>query len=161
MSEKDKVLSKIVHERLIVQAKCYRHCDRDASFHELDSGGKGVVGLYVCPSGYVSRVIYFDQEPDIEWYKGFLRAKISGMRVEGKDLRIATRHPWDLGLKEAEVAIGEGSLAPYVLREVYWSPPRTEKSGLPVGAFLCSRCDRIFAQDIKSTNRLCPSCSGR
>jgi len=162
MPREDETLPRIVRERLVVETSCYRHCDKEASFHQLDSRGKGVVGLYACPSGFVSRVVYFDRVPDISWYKGFLKANMSdGGTIEDRDVRIATRHPWDLGLENSGLLVGKEGLVPYVLREAYWSPPRGDEKGASTGAFLCAGCGRIFIQHIRSANRLCPSCSRR
>jgi hypothetical protein len=121
-----------------------------------------LVGAYVCPDGYVSRVIYFSINPDINWFKKFLAAQVGEEIVNDRDLRPATRYGWELEsdtLTEMSNVSSRG-----VVREVYWTTyPKTDEERSQ-GVFLCSEpqkekeCRRLFVQEINSTNRLCQKC---
>ena len=49
-----------VNKYLVVNAaKCYRHCQEPSKFVSLFTGDSSVVGAYICPSSYISRVGVF------------------------------------------------------------------------------------------------------
>jgi hypothetical protein len=157
-----KPLNEFVETYLSFKGRCRRHCDDPTSFVPVWSDAENVVGAYVCPSSYVSRVIYFSVKPDIDWFKGFLTSQVGEEIVNNRDIRPATRYGWELG-NNAVDEIGEVS-PNSIVREVYWTIyPKTEieKSR---GVFLCSDleegrgCHQLFVQDISSTNTLCPKC---
>ncbi|MFQ6074930.1 MAG: glutaredoxin family protein [Candidatus Bathyarchaeia archaeon] len=157
-----KPLREFVERYLTFEGRCRRHCDRPASYVDLGLDSEDVVGAYVCPDGYVSRVVYFSVDPDIDWFRGFLSSQVGEGIVKDRDLRIATRHGWELGdeaLAETREISPEG-----VVREVYWTVyPKTEAERRR-GVFLCSYprgekgCGRLFIQDIRAKSRLCPRC---
>lgn len=161
-SEDHKTLRKFVEKYLTFKGRCRRHCDGPSSFVDLGVNSDKVVGAYACPDGYVSRVVYFSVNPDIDWFRGFLYSQVGEGVLKERDLRIATRHGWELG-EDALAEMKRISLRG-VVREVYWTVyPQTEAEGRR-GIFLCSGpeegkgCGRLFVQDIKSKDRLCPRC---
>jgi len=157
-----KSLKEFVKKYLTFQGQCYRHCDNPSSLAHLRSDLKNVIGAYVCPSGYVSRVVYFSVNPDIKLLKAFLHSQVGAEIVTDRDIRPATRHGWELG-SDAMAEIGKVSPTG-VIKEEYWTVyPKTEDERRR-GIFLCSnpekgrRCSRLFVQDKNSRNRQCPKC---
>jgi hypothetical protein len=157
-----KSLQEFVETYLSFKGRCRRHCDDSTSFVPIISDKEKVVGAYVCPSAYVTRVIYFSVNPDIDWFRGFLTAQVGEEIVNDRDIRPATRHGWELG--NDAVAEIDKVTPKHIVREVYWTIyPRTEEAKSR-GVFLCSSpevdkgCHKLFIQDIKSTNTLCPKC---
>ena len=159
---KRKTLKEFVETYLSFNGYCRRHCDDPTSFVPVWSDAENIVGAYVCPSAYVSRVIYFSVKPDIDWFRGFLTSQVGEEIVNDRDIRPATRHGWEL-INNAVDEIGDVSPTSR-LQEVYWTIyPKTEKAKKR-GVFLCSDpedgrgCHKLFVQDIKSKNTLCPKC---
>jgi hypothetical protein len=155
-------LKEFVRRYLTFQGQCYRHCDKPSSLVNLRSDSKNVIGAHVCPDGYVSRVVYFSVNPDIKLLKAFLHSQVGEEIVTDRDIRPATRHGWELGNDAlAEIAKVSPTGA---IKEVYWTVyPKTEDERTR-GIFMCSHtekgrtCNRLFIQDKKSRNRLCPKC---
>jgi hypothetical protein len=157
-----KSLKEFVEKYLTFEGQCYRHCDNPSSLVHLRSDSKNVIGAYVCPGGYVSRVVYFSVNPDIKLLKAFLYSQVGEEIVTDRDIRPATRHGWELG-NDALAEIGKVSTTG-VIKEVYWTVyPKTEDERNR-GIFICSHtekgrtCNGLFIQDKKSRNRLCPKC---
>lgn len=155
-------LKEFVETHLSFKGSCRRHCYNPTSLVPVWSDAENLVGAYVCPSAYVSRVIYFSVKPDIDWFRGFLTAQVGEEIVNERDIRPATRHGWELG-NNAVTEIGEVSPNSRV-QEVYWTIyPRTENAKSR-GIFLCSGpedgrgCHKLFVQDLTSTNTQCPDC---
>jgi len=157
-----KPLKGFVEKYLTFKGQCRRHCDGPTSFVDLWYDSDRVVGAYVCPDKYVSRVVYLSTKPNIDWFIDFLSSQVGEEVVNDRDIRTATRHGWELrddALAEMKEISPSG-----VIKEVYWTVyPQTEaEKGR--GVFLCSYpekgrgCGRLFVQDIKSRNRLCPKC---
>jgi hypothetical protein len=157
-----KPLKEFVETYLRFTGSCRRHCDNPTSFVTLWSDVEHVVGAYVCPAAYVSRVISVSRKPDLKWFRTFLTAQVGEEIVVDRDIRPATRHGWELG-KEAVAEIGEVSPT-HRVQAVYWTIyPRTENAKSR-GVFLCSDpegdrgCHKLFVQDLTATNTLCPKC---
>jgi len=157
-----KPLKKFVEKYLTFQGRCYRHCDQISSFMDLRSDLNNVIGAYVCPGGYVSRVVYFSVSPDVKPLKSFLYSQVGEEIVADRDIRPATRHGWELG-SDAMAEIGEVSPTG-TIKEVYWTGYPETEDGRNRGVFVCSYpekrrgCNRLFVQDKESRNRLCPKC---
>jgi hypothetical protein len=157
-----KSLKEFVEKYLTFQGRCYRHCDRPSSFVDLRSDLNNVIRAYVCPDGYVSRVVYFSVYPDVKQLRSFLHSQVGEEIVADRDIRPATRHGWELG---SDVMVEIGELSPTgTVKEVYWTVyPKTEDEKNR-GIFICSHlekgrgCSRLFVQDKGSRNRLCPKC---
>jgi glutaredoxin len=142
--------------------QCRLHCDQNTSLVELWSDVKRYAGAYVCPNGYAARLLCFTQEADIKWFKNFLTKQVGKDLVKDRDLRIATRHGWELGgdlTTEIRSLSSTGKIS-----AVYWTTyPQTEEEKRR-GVFVCSDpqtgkgCRRLFVQEITSTNRFCPHC---
>jgi len=151
-----------VNRYLRFNGRCRIHCDKLTSLVELWSDSKIFTGAYVCPNGYASRVLCFSTEPDIKWFKNFLTNQVGEEMVKDHDLRVATRHGWEL---ESDLVTEIRSLSPTdVINVLYWTTyPQTEEERRR-GMFLCSDpqkgkgCKKLFVQEIMSTNRLCPKC---
>ncbi len=92
----DQLLS-FVEKYLVDDAKCSRHCDKQATFVPIKQSDTSLVGAYVCPQNYVSRVVYFADNPDPNWFHKFLVDKFGKAEVRSRDIRKATRHGWELG----------------------------------------------------------------
>jgi glutaredoxin len=159
---KSKSLQKFVDEYLNFKGQCRRHCNKPASTVELLSDFKKTVRAYVCPEGYVSRIIYFSINPDITWFKRYLSNQIDGSMLKDRDIRPATRYGWELK-KGASNEIKEVS-STGIIKEVYWTVyPKTDEEK-ELGIFLCSDqqkgkgCRKLFVQKITSTKRLCFEC---
>src|SRR5271157_4815369 len=99
--------------------KCARHCERPTRFVPLLEENDKFVGAYVCPDEYVSRVVYFSKDLDMNWFETFLRDQ-AGDRLRSRDLRRATRHGWELG-PEAEKRIKVLVDPARGLGEAYWT----------------------------------------
>jgi len=157
-----KPLAGFVEKYLSFEGQCRRHCEEPASFTKLSSSEDRLVGAYVCPGGFVSRVIYFGRKADIVGFNHFLEDHVGKDFVNSRDLRVATRYGWELG---GDALSEIGNMSPEgVISEVYWTVyPRTDEEKNR-GVFLCqdSRekrgCARLFIQGINSKNRLCPKC---
>ena len=69
-------LKEFVDKYLNFKGQCRRHCNKSSSAVELWSDSKKTVRAYVCPEGYVSRIIFFSIDPDITWFKRFISNQI-------------------------------------------------------------------------------------
>ena len=150
-------------------SKCYRHC-QDPSKYQAISGTDSsspaasfsLVGAYVCPANYVSRVVYFAKDPNPDWFEEFLIDQV-GARLRKKDIRMATRHGWELG-GSAEEEIQEISPS-HEIKEYYWTFYARSDDDKKFGTFLCQErdggCGRLFNKLVSSESKLCPICSQR
>lgn len=146
-------LKDIVTSIFNLPVSCYRHCNNQAEL-KFVSGEKNLLGCYVCPSGYVSRLImYFKaNEADPKLLVNLLsRFKDRIGEVKSQDIRIATRYSWDLNILSPEEA---------VFKEVYWTQgyKKTEQKNHLFAIFLCSNCNNLFSQPIDSTTAICENC---
>ncbi len=154
-------LKTFVENHLSFEGKCSRHCDKPTSLIILKHAENSVVGAYVCPRNYVSRVVCFSANLDVNWFRSFLASQIGGKVVRDSDLRVAARHGWELGNGAAD-EIGEISSSGMV-SEVYWAMHPQTEAEKSLGIFQCSDsngrgCGKLFIQDIKSREKLCPTC---
>lgn len=158
----NEALREFVKEHLVFEGPCRRHCDQPTSFVELQHDSDGVVGAYVCPDNYVSRVVCFSANLDIEWFRKFIRSKIRGNIFRDRDVRTATRHGWELG-DEAQIELREISPT-CTIGEAYWIVYPQSEAEKTQGVFLCSDpkkgkgCGKLFIQKMDSKNKLCPDC---
>jgi len=158
-----KPLKGFIEKYLRFKGRCRRHCREPTTFVEILSDSDNVVGAYFCQDGYVSKVIYFSVNPDIEWFRDFLVSQVGEEMVNSRDIRPATRHGWELG-NEALVEICDVN-PNGMIKEVYWTIyPKTEAEKNR-GVFLCfdpeerRGCRNLFVQDIKLRNKLCRNCN--
>ncbi len=130
--------------------KCYGHCDQSATLRFLNSG-EPLVACYACPSGYVSRVMAYGHKDTSERLREFLSGALGGsLSPKDSDLRNATRHPWDLGLADAEMKVA------------YWTQNyRASKSNDPdrPALFVCSNCGSTYVKPVSKGGTKCPACS--
>jgi hypothetical protein len=154
--QQDNEFGDFVHRYLVVgDAKCYRHCKEPAKFVSLFMGDSSLVGAYVCPSNYISRVVYFANHPDREWFEKFLREQLESM-LRSRDLRVATRHGWELGGNAEAEILGISDTAD--VNEYYWTfYPKTEPEKT-TGAFICSNCGTLFVKNFSEETTLCTKC---
>ena len=146
--------------------KCYRHCDKPTAMTVVSQNSTSLVGAYLCPEGFVSQVVYFRTQPDPEWFEHSLREQIGQENVNHRDLRVASRHGWELGGDAQEILdsrLGEGA----DVTEIYWTRyPKTEEQKQQAVS-LCVRdgskvgCMKLFMHDRNSVERLCPSCRAK
>ncbi len=136
---------------------CGRHCSRPVRFVPIHEGDGSIVGAYVCPENYVSRVVYYSVNPKPDWFENLLREQAGNSRVRSRDIRYATRHGWELG-GNAESEIGEATGGAGTIKEYYWTfYPRSDEDKKE-GTFLCEDCGRLFTQPLSSPSRQCPNC---
>jgi hypothetical protein len=148
-----KDLKHLVQNYLNIQSKCYGHCDTVASLKFLKTRNR-LVATFSCENGYVSRIIGYDNKEDVSWFKNYLRRKLGDrIQIDDKDIRVATRHPWDLGI---ENKFSED----FFIKEVYWTQNYRKLSVNPnaLAVFQCLKCKNLFIQELSSRNSLCESC---
>ena len=153
----------LVRKHLLTEGvPCGRHCNDPVRFVPIYEDGKGLVGVYVCPWNYVSRAVYFSNSPDAKWFQSFLAGQAGGERIRAMDLRLATRHGWELG-GDAEAEIQD--LAPLGIKQYYWTFYPKSDEDKKKGTFLCAKenrgCSRIFTKSIEEESKLCPACRSR
>jgi hypothetical protein len=138
-------------------AKCYRHCQRPAKFVPISKRKGTLVGAYVCPDNYVSRVVYFAVQPDAGWFEEFLTRQAGKSRVRPQDIRLATRYGWELGgdaEKEVSSVSDTGRLKQY-----YWTFYPKSEEDKKAGTFLCSSCDsNLFTKLLSDDEKFCLNC---
>ncbi|HZW57303.1 MAG TPA: hypothetical protein VFF30_13525 [Nitrososphaerales archaeon] len=159
---------------IVPNAKCSRHCSRPTRFVPIleknDQNNSAIlIGAYACPDNYVTRVVYFADRPDQEWFERFLREQVGDL-LRSRDIRYATRHGWELG-RDAEEKIG--LIAPAHLPEAgkatgvtqfYWTFYPQSDEEKKRGTFLCSKEDggcgrRLFVKEISDEkSKLCSQC---
>jgi hypothetical protein len=144
-------LERLVKERLSGRANCFGHCQEPYELKILHQE-EMMIGSYTCASGYVSLMVHYGKQLDLNAFKTFLSSLLED-KVADEDLRVATRYNWDLGI--------EGELEETVLREAYWRQSyRRTKSDDPhrVALFQCTKCSSFYRQRMSDKNRLCPQC---
>jgi glutaredoxin/predicted Zn-ribbon and HTH transcriptional regulator len=157
-------LDDFIKRHLVFQVECRRHCEEPADFRALRTEKDGIVGVYSCPGGFVSRVVYYSLDPNLDWFYTFLSDQLGKGKVKKRDLRIATRYGWELDEHAASELADLTSARPPVMREVYWVHHPSNDAEKSTGVFLCSDperrrgCGRLFIQELTSKNRLCPKC---
>ena len=146
-----------VNRYLVVkEGKCYRHCQDPVRFVSLFEEGSSLVGAYVCPVGYVSRIVYFANHPDRNWFEKFLGDQVSPI-LRARDIRVATRHGWELGgSAEAEI-LGISDTGD--VKQYYWTfYPKSDREKT-MGAFVCKNCGNLFTKSFSDESTLCSKCS--
>ena len=122
-----------------------------------------VVGAYVCPSGFVSQVVLFSPNPDLKWFRDMLTQQVGAENVSVRDIRVASRHGWELGEGAREIL--ESKLGPNVsIQEIYWTRyPKTEDQkklalSLCLGNSSRTGCMKLFIHDRDVEEAFCPTC---
>jgi len=150
----DHRLESLVLDLLSGSPRCFGHCEETAKLRVIREDEDGLVGCYVCPSGYISRVVRYSTKNKVDWFTSYLRDLLgSELQVERGDVRVATRYNWDLGL--------DGGEHVPIVKEHYWVQSyRRTKSDDPNrrAAFMCSQCGAIFFQPASSKNTKCQKC---
>lgn len=120
-----------------------------------------VLGAYVCPDAFVSQVVYFSQKPDFNWFSTTITNQVGADNFTPHDVRLATRHGWELGPKALEALVSQLGKNP-TISEVYWTRyPKTDKDpaiSLCIGDGSRAGCLKLFAHDRNQTEKLCPAC---
>jgi hypothetical protein len=156
-------LPKFIEQHLTFKGKCFRHCDRPTSMKVILQDPKRVIGAYVCSDGFVSQVVYFSQKPNLKWFSDTIVKQVGSEIFTANDVRVATRHGWELGGGAVETLEAQLGANPSVT-EVYWTRyPRTEAQkqitvSLCTGDVSRPGCLRLFAHDRNKIERLCPAC---
>jgi hypothetical protein len=157
-------LAKLVQKYLSFKVQCRGHCTSPSHMILLAAEEDKVIGAYCCPNGYVSRVLHFGFGDNTAQFHEFLSSQLDSTIVTGKDLRVASRHGWELG-EEAAAEIGELARHHQLpLRQVYWVRYPQSEEEKAKGVFLCSDssssagCGRLFTQMLTDNTRLCPKC---
>lgn len=144
-------LELLIGEHFSEPQKCYGHCEKQARLKFISKDDTLLAG-YVCPSGYLSRLMLYGETIDAASLKTYLRSSLRGLDVTDDDIRLATRYSWDLGLSSAR---GK------VMQVAYWTQNyRRTKSESPdrTAFFLCSSCNSLFSQPVEAGETLCPVC---
>lgn len=141
---------------------CGRHCKDPVRFVPIYDDKESLVGAYVCPQNYVSRAVYFSSNPNSKWFENFLAEQAGKDRVKERDVRVATRHGWELG-GDAEEEIRD--VAPLGIKQYYWTFYPKSDEDRKSGTFLCAKenggCGRMFTKSMEDQSKLCPACSGK
>lgn len=144
-----------VRSRLSADTSCYGHC-KSPAHHHMINGAEGQIACFSCSGGYVSRVVMYSAEDGTEQLKSFVSRTVNGvMEIRDEDIRVATRHPWEMGLEE-------NSAGEVILREAYWTQHyRRTKSDDPARAtlFRCESCGSLFTQPLNSAAATCTGCA--
>jgi hypothetical protein len=156
-------LADFVEKHLTFTGKCYGHCDKPTAAKVLSQDSNHVISAYVCPNGVVSHLVNFSLKPDLAWFQVFLSRQVGEENVKDRDLRLATRHGWELG-NGAEEEI-QSQLGPAgAIKQVYWRRyPATDEEkdmlvALCVGNDSKTGCLTLFMKRKESNERLCPAC---
>jgi hypothetical protein len=143
-------MEKVAKKLFAVTTVCYGHCEKPSRFEFRD----GSLVVQVCPDRYVSRIVGYGRGVDPAQFKKTLRRLARGLEgVESREIRVASRYAWDLGLQRKNDDL--------VVRLAYWTQGygRTEnESANRMALFLCKNKDSFFTQRMNSRNRLCRSC---
>jgi len=132
----------------------------------LSKGPESLIGAYVCPDGVVSQVVYFSTKPDREYFIRTLAAQVGQEHLNSRDIRVASRHGWELG-GEAEKALRSKLGKAGVIHETYWTRyPRTDVekqlvASLCAGDSAKAGCMKLFMHDRTSVEKFCPSCKAK
>ena len=122
-----------------------------------------VLGAYVCPDGFVSQVVYFSEKPDLNWFNSTINSQVGSENFVATDVRVATRHGWELGGNALESLKAKLGPDPSIT-EVYWTRyPKTDLQkqtaiSLCMGDSLHPGCLRLFAHESGKVERFCPAC---
>lgn len=132
----------------------------------ISKSADSLIGAYVCADSVVSQVVYFSTASDREYFIRTLTAQVGQEHLNPRDIRVASRHGWELGgdaEKELRSKLGEAG----VIHEIYWTRyPRTDAEKQLV-ASLCTGngakagCMRLFMHDRASIEKFCPSCKAK
>jgi len=146
-------LRTLVKEELNGRPKCYGHCQEVSTLMILNEKPM-IIGCYSCPSAYVSRIVGYGRELDLNAFRTTVSAAAQEIGdVTDEDIRVATRYTWDLGIRQ--------ELEGVVLKEAYWMQNyRRTKSDDPnrLALFLCTNCMSFYSQPVTGKNNLCPRC---
>ena len=159
-------LPELVLKYLNFTGKCYRHCEKPTAMKVILENANSLVGAYVCPDGFVSQVVYFSIQPDRDWFKRMLSDQVGSESLNDRDIRVASRHGWELG-EGAEEAIKSSLGEAGVIHETYWTRyPKTEEQkqqavSLCMGDGTKAGCMRLFMHNRNSVERLCTSCKAK
>ncbi len=143
--------------------KCFRHCDKPTSMKIVSQDSATLVGAYMCPDAFVSQVVYFSLKPDREWFEQFISTQVGRENLNSRDIRIATRHGWELG-GEAQHILQSKLSKTGAVGEMYWTRyAKTEEEkrravSLCIGDGGKMGCLKLFMHDRNSVERLCPAC---
>ena len=157
-------LARLVEKHLSFEVQCRGHCASPSHMILLAAEEDRVIGAYCCPNGYVSRVLHFGFGDNTAQFHEFLSTQLDSKIVAGRDLRVASRHGWELGEGAAAEIEELARRHQFPLRQVYWVRyPKSEEEKAK-GVFLCSDsssrygCGRLFTQMLTDNARLCPNC---
>lgn len=145
-------LAELVRDHFSLQTNCYRHCDEPTTLRII-AEGEATIGCYTCPSGYVSRVVLYAKRAEPKLLMKFLKNSAGEMDIAEADMRIASRHPWDLGIDVRDET---------VFQEVYWTQNyRRTESNQPQrkALFVCANCNSLYLKPLNSEKNLCDKCS--
>ncbi len=113
-------------------------------------GGRDLLGVQACPSGYVSRLILYSDRPGIRRLHSILAKLLDGrLDLAREDLRVGTRYAWDLGIARRDGPI---------VCETYWNQNyRRSRVEDPdrLALFHCSECGEFSFQKASSRARHC------
>ena len=152
----DQLLSFVEKYLVASDAKCSRHCNMNAKFVTLNKTTSSIVGAYACPENYVSRIVYFAENPEPKWFERFIVDQVG--KINSRDIRTATRHGWELG-GSAESEIARVSKSREIM-QYYWTPyPKTDEEKNS-GVFICEGCGNLYSKLKIDESKLCQKCRG-
>lgn len=125
-----------------------------------------VIGAYFCPDGFVSQVVCFGLKLEVDMFKRFISDQVGGDNLSPRDIRVASRHGWELG-EEAESFLRSRLGDRGVVSEIYWTryaktdAEKRRALSLCIGEGAATGCLKLFMHDRNSVEKLCPACRGR
>jgi hypothetical protein len=102
----------------------------------------------------------------MEWFENMITSQVGEENFLGEDVRVASRHGWELGddaYEQLETNLGTGKS----VTEVYWTRYARSEAQKRVAISLClgngarKGCLRLFAHDHESLDRFCPTCQAK
>lgn len=143
-------INNLVKETFSAPSNCYGHCKEQTkpTFKERDGY---IVCFQACPGRYVSRVIFYNADP--QELISYLKEVAKGIDVRERDVRVATRYGWDLGLK---------GMSEKIMRVSYWTQnygASKVTSENRLALFLCSKCESPFVKQFNTVVDTCERCS--
>ena len=146
-------IRKTVEMHLTENTKCYNHCESPATHHFI----RDDTACYACSGGYVSKIIMYGSQADAAGLRNFVDGLFNGAAdIRDEDIRVATRHPWELGIEGT-------SSGNTVLREAYWNQNyRRGMSGETdrITLYRCVSCGKLFMQAYSREPARCEDCKG-
>ncbi|MBX8643736.1 MAG: hypothetical protein KIY12_03315, partial [Thermoplasmata archaeon] len=149
----EKHAEEAIRLKLSSDTACYGHCSGPARHYFLR---RPDIACFACGGGYISRIVMYGMGADAAALRQFIESISGGaIDVRDEDIRIATRHPWEMGLEGR-------STGEKVMTEAYWNQNyRRGKSddASRIALFRCTACGSPFTQRFDTASPRCGACT--